>query len=468
MVVLTACDRTTEPHSGLTPPVALEAEGLADPDNVTSARVVVVATPGDSVRVLYWSTGQPVQSTPYYLVGSGPDTIDVLGVRAAENYDFKIEAQRNGMMSSSTPATFQTADLPATLATAQMEHINGASPSRMALTTVAGPSGESYAVAFDTSGTIVWYHDFTSYGQILSNVVKQPNGNITAAIGTSAGWQASDCYYVEIDPDGREVAQYHPPSGYYMDGHDLLLTGDGPTKRAHFFTYTIKTLDLTSIGGLSSVQTAGHQIMRMTPSGTVEFIWDAWDHIGLDEWISDTDLKATRNETDFDHPNSLTFDAKGNYVVSWRNLSQIMSIDPNTGAVLWRVGGAKGDYTFLDDPLGGFSKQHSVKVLANGDLLLFDNGTDHSPSESRGVEYQLDHNAKTARMVWQYRHDPALFATYVGWIERLPNGDTWVAFSFFGRVVEADSKGQVVWEGQLRVNDADVEAYRIVPIASVY
>jgi hypothetical protein len=348
-----------------------------------------------------------------------------------------------------------------------MQHISGGSPSRMALTAVGGASG-TYAAAFDTSGTVVWYHDFSSYGKGLSNVVKQPNGNITAFLGSSSGWQATDGYYVEISADGREVAQYHAPTGYYMDDHELLLTGDGPTKRAHFFTYTIKTLDLYAIGGQHGAQTAGHQIMRMTPSGTVEFIWDAWDHIGLDEWVGDSSAKANRIETDFDHPNALTFDLQGNYVVSWRNLNQIMSIDSNTGAVLWRIGGAKGDYTFLDDPLGGFDKQHAVKILPNGNLLLFDNGTEHSPLETRGVEYQLDHTAKTARMVWQYRHDPALYAGFVGWIERLANGNTWVAFAFLGRVVEADSNGKVVWEGQFRVGGADATAYRIVPIASVY
>jgi hypothetical protein len=144
-----------------------------------------------------------------------------------------------------------------------------------------------------------------------------------------------------------------------------------------------------------------------------------------------------------------------------------MAIDPDDGAVLWRIGGTKGNYRFLDDPLRGFSKQHAVKILPNGDLLLFDNGTDHSPSESRAVQYELDHARKTARMVWQYRHPEPLFAAFVGWVERLKNGDTWIAFALLGRVVQADPNGKAVWEAQVRTPRASLQTYRITPVASL-
>jgi hypothetical protein len=196
-------------------------------------------------------------------------------------------------------------------------------------------------------------------------------------------------------------------------------------------------------------------------------MWDAWDHIALGEWIGDTADKATRTETDYDHPNALTFDDHGNYVVSWRNLNQIMAIDPANGSVLWRVGGVKSDYRFVDDPLGGFSKQHAIKFLPNGNLLLFDNGTEHSPSESRAAEYQLDRTARTATLVWQYRHGPPLFSSFVGWVQRLKNGNTWVAFALLGRVVEADPRGNALWEGHVRTPSGNYQTYRITPITSL-
>lgn len=461
LLLLAACDRT------VAAPVAISAAGRSVPENVTSARVVFSTRLGDSVRVAYWSTDGKMQSTPYRLAGSPIDTINVLGLQTLTTYDYRVEARRNGIVRASTRGTFSTHRMPAALAAAQIARVDGRSPSRLAVTVVAGRLGSWYGVVFDTSGHVIWYHDFRRYGQPVTNLAKQPNGNFTAFVGNTSGWQRVDGYYVEITPGGREVARYYPPKGSYMDMHDFLLTGEGPARRAHFFTYTIRMLDLRSIGGKSRVETAGHQLVRMTPSGTVEFIWDAWDHIGLQEWITDFDQKSSRTATDFDHPNALTFDNNGNYVVSWRNLSQIMFLDPHTGVVLSRIGGAKSNYRFVDDPLGGFSKQHAVKILPNGNLLVFDNGTDHSPSQSRGVEYHLDPATRTARLVWQYRPATPMFAEFVGWVQRLTNGDTWVAFSILGRVVEADPRGKLIWEGQLRGHDGDLRQYRIRPIVAL-
>jgi len=89
--------------------------------------------------------------------------------------------------------------------------------------------------------------------------------------------------------------------------------------------------------------------------------------------------------------------------------------------------------------------------------------------ESRAVEYKLDMNAHTATMVWQSRHSPALYAQYVGWVERFANGNTWVAYSMFGRATEVDAGGQTIWEGQLVIADnTSPVAYRMVPIQSLY
>jgi hypothetical protein len=463
LVVATACGQTSE---GPASPVVIAAAGRAVPENVTSARVVFSTRPGDSVRVSYWADDQSMHSTPYRLARSSVDTIIVLGLRSSASYEYRVEARRNAVERASAAGNFATRRIPDVLAEAQLERLGGRNPSDMAMT-VIWRDHAYFGVVFDTAGSVVWYHDFSRYDKPVTNLAKQPNGNYTAFMGESYGWQPNAGYYVELTPGGREVAQYHPPAGHYMDPHELLLTGDGPTKRAHFFTYTIRPRDLRSIGGKRAVQTAGHQIIRMTPSGAVEFMWDAWDHIAIGEWISDDSDKSTRVLTDYDHPNALTFDNDGKYVVSWRNLSQVMAIDPDDGAVLWRIGGTKGNYRFLDDPLRGFSKQHAVKILPNGDLLLFDNGTDHSPSESRAVQYELDHARKTARMVWQYRHPEPLFAAFVGWVERLKNGDTWIAFALLGRVVQADPNGKAVWEAQVRTPRASLQTYRITPVASL-
>ncbi|HXT15317.1 MAG TPA: aryl-sulfate sulfotransferase [Gemmatimonadaceae bacterium] len=434
---------------------------------VLQARVSFTAAGADSVRVAYQAPNGPVQFTPFHAVGQNGDTILVLGLRPKSRYTYHVEAMTGGVSASSTDAAFTTAQVPGQLDNVQIQQISGAQHHYVATGVLTGDGG--YAVIFDSTGTIVWYHDFTATKLTVSNVVMQPNGNITAFLGNTSGWQPLEGYYVEMNPAGDIVNTYRPPAGSFMDDHEFLITGSGASQTVQYFTFTTRQLDLSALGLSPNTTTAGHQIRRFNASGAEEFTWDAWDHISIDEWVGDTTAKTTRgNSTDFDHPNAMTFDTAGNYVVSWRNLDQIMAIDPNNGNVLWRLGGTKSDFTFVNDPLNGFYKQHSVKVLANGDILLFDNGAGHVPAQSRAVEYRLDMTAKTATMVWESRHNPPLFAVFVGWVDRFMNGNTWVAYSYFGRAVEVDASSNVVWEGQLVVNGANPTAYRMVPIVSLY
>jgi len=57
---------------------------------------------------------------------------------------------------------------------------------------------------------------------------------------------------------------------------------------------------------------------------------------------------------------------------------------------------------------------------------IFDNGNLHNPSESRGVEYQVDPTNKTATLVWQYPGTPTstIYSFYMGNAQRLTNGNT--------------------------------------------
>src|SRR6185503_16043479 len=121
-----------------------------------------------------------------------------------------------------------------------------------------------------------------------------------------------------------------------------------------------------------------------------------------------------------------------NYIASWRDLNQVTAIDSQTGEVVWRMGGVRGEYTFMGDARNGFSKQHYSRVLPNGNLLVYDNGNDATPRVTRAVEYRVDHVAKTAQLVWEYQHRSAFFTPFVGNADRLQSGNTWVSFGARG------------------------------------
>ncbi len=120
----------------------------------------------------------------------------------------------------------------------------------------------------------------------------------------------------------------------------------------------------------------------------------------------------------------------GQVLVCWRNLDLVAALDPETGALAWRWGGGE-----LDAP-------HQPTLLANGNLLIFDNG------RKRGWSRVVELDPLAREIVWEYRADPpeAFYTPSRGSAQRLPNGNTLITESDEGRVFEVAPEGDVVWE----------------------
>ena len=110
---------------------------------------------------------------------------------------------------------------------------------------------------------------------------------------------------------------------------------------------------------------------------------------------------------------------------------------------MWRLGGVRNQFRF-DADSQEFSLLHGVRRLPNGNLLLFDNGG--GISFSRAVEYQLDEVARTATLLWSYRPNPDIHAPFLGFAQRLSNGNTLVTFGPKGTLREVTPGSDVLWE----------------------
>jgi len=180
---------------------------------------------------------------------------------------------------------------------------------------------------------------------------QQPNGDFTIFLGLSQGWQPTYGRYVEFMPSGEIVRSYAASPPFYTDNHEILLSGIGDTvATVHLFGYELRQVDLSARGGPVDALVAGHVIVRQSVTGQVEFLWNAWDHFVLADWIEPTGVNPP---LDFDHPNSLDFDVDGSYVVSFRHMGEITKIDRRTGTIVWRLGGRNNQFMFFNDPLGG-------------------------------------------------------------------------------------------------------------------
>jgi hypothetical protein len=179
---------------------------------------------------------------------------------------------------------------------------------------------------------------------------------------------------------------------------------------------------------------------------------------------------------DWTHSNSLWEMNDGKILMSIRHLNQIIAIEPDFSGVAWRLGGSGSDFEF-PEPSDQFYHQHSAKELPNGNILLFDNGNTRPDEEggeySRALELELDFNTMEARKVWEYRHDPELFANCCSNVTRLDNRNT---FMIFGSdevndppvftLVESDPDGNTVAVTEMFSPGKRVQ-YRAYPLSTI-
>jgi hypothetical protein len=71
----------------------------------------------------------------------------------------------------------------------------------------------------------------------------------------------------------------------------------------------------------------------------------------------------TSNSVDYVHGNSIEEDTDGNIIISCRHLDQVNKINVGTGEFMWRLGGIKNEFTFINDP-EPFTYQHDARRIA--------------------------------------------------------------------------------------------------------
>jgi arylsulfate sulfotransferase len=466
LFALAACsnDHTTgvaEPNSPLVPLVTGYAV-QANPLNSLSTIVTFTATNADSARVLYSTPGDTAAATPFVALTGDSGRIATLGLLPNATYSNTLEVY-GAHGRTAEPFQFATGPLSPYVQTAVLNISGSFGPGYTLVSPILYTGDSVLMVIFDSKGRVRWYREFPpGTGSVESK--QQKNGHFTLAIGGSQGDDNVPETYDEILPTGEVIANYAPPAGEQMDSHELIETGTVNAPILHFFGYTSRPFDFSALGGPANGTGMGHQLIREFPAGSVQFLWDAWDHYTIQDWIEPTGVDPP---DDFDHANSLAFDLDSNYVVSFRHMGAIVKLNYQTGARMWQLGGRQTQFTILKDPLGFFSGQHSVRVLDNGNILLYDNGLRHTPPHTRAAEYTLDLTKMTATLVWEYEPNPVIFTDAVGSVQRLKSGNTLVGFGLAGQIHEVNAQGKLVGIGIYSLHNRGA-FYRAIRLVSLY
>lgn len=312
-----------------------------------------------------------------------------------------------------------------------------------------GGNGDPFNVIFDNSGCPIWY---TKTPDEHRDMKVQHNGVLTMLV------RDGGIHFNGFNNHYQQIASYWPVNGYTGDDHELQVLPDGSY---YLLALTTQTVDMSRyvVGGNTAASVTEEIMQGFTAAGELVFQWRAWDHFDVRD--QQAFINILGSSFDFPHMNAIDIDTDGNLLLSSRSTSEITKINPLTGDIIWRFGGAHNQFTYLNDPLGGTRNQHAVRMVTTNDYTIFDNGDLHNPSESRAVEYRLNPTNMTAALIWQYPSTPtpSIYSFYMGDVQRLTNGNTLIDWAIGGlpKLTEVRPDGTKAFE----MNWVDqFEAYR--------
>lgn len=140
-------------------------------------------------------------------------------------------------------------------------------------------------------------------------------------------------------------------------------------------------------------------------------------------------------------PRDIGVAAAGDLLVCLRSLDLVLAVSLEPLAVVWRWEEGR---ELLERP-------HAPTPLANGNILIFDNGW------GRGYSRLVELDPRRGEIVWQYVADPpeSFYTRRGGIAQVLPDGHLLVTQSDAGRVFEITRAGEIVWDFWNPIFDAD-------------
>jgi uncharacterized protein (UPF0248 family) len=173
-------------------------------------------------------------------------------------------------------------------------------------------------------------------------------------------------------------------------------------------------------------------LSEVTLAGQTVWQWRTWEHL---DPAADGIAEVQAPRTLWAQGNSVYELPDGDILASYRPTSTVIRISRKTGEILWKLG---------PPTVAG---QHGPTLLESGNVLIFDNGP-HRLDDAVPYSRVIEINPATNEILWKYQDKPTwnFFSPRMGYAQRLPNGNTLITESSFGRFFEVTKEGDIVWE----------------------
>jgi hypothetical protein len=289
--------------------------------------------------------------------------------------------------------------------------------------------GNDYIAMFNNRGVPVWWYKNSDGNPIDANVLS----------GGFMSWDVEQTVYAFGLPNNVALEE-HLLNGALLntlhtvlaptDFHEGMQLPNGNFLMTTFILNRYANLSSVGISGLQPVLDAGFQ--EISPTGRLLHHWDSNGRVQPVEsaaWLNQLFPYpgVTGEVWDEFHINSVAADG-ANFLISLRHSNAIYLISGRTGSVMWKLGGTKTaqSLTILNDPdaAADFGGQHDARLLPNGDISLYDDGTNQN-RPPRGLVFKIIPGLHVALLVQTISDSTGaitLPSPYTGGFRALPGG----------------------------------------------
>ncbi len=254
----------------------------------------------------------------------------------------------------------------------------------------------------------------------------------------------------------QTVARVRAGNGLKADLHDFQIA---PDDVAYITAFNPIRCDLSAVKGARDgaiTDTAIQEVDMRT--GLVRWEWHSLDHVAAAE----SEVEASRDRTPWDwfHINSIDPQPGGNLLISARSTWAAYDIEAGSGRILWRLGGNRS--SFKMGPGTRTAWQHDARMLANGELTLFDDGSNPPIHEqSRALRIRLDLETHTATLTSALTHPGVpLLAASQGNMQTLADGNTLVGYGAVPEITEYGGSGELLFDAHQPLDMSFYRAFR--------
>jgi hypothetical protein len=325
--------------------------------------------------------------------------------------------------------------------------------------TTNGPGPGQYGpLIYTPQGRLVWFEELSGgeTAEDLSEQTYEGQRVLTWWKGRVLSLGFGQGEDLVMNSHYQTVARVRGANGLRADLHDFQIA---PHDIAYITAFNPIRCDLAPVKGARDgaiIDTAIQEVDMKT--GLVRWEWHSLDHVDASE--SETEAPSTGTPWDWFHLNSIDPEPDGDIFISARSTWAGYQLEGGTGRVLWRLGGLRS--SFKMGPGTETAWQHDGRVLADGEVTFFDDGSNPPiHHQSRAVRIRLDFETHEARLASAYTHpDPPLLAASQGNMQTLADGNTVVGYGGVPAISEYAEGGSLLFDAHLPFEMAFYRAFR--------